>query len=419
MDGKIPILIALFTFTLAGCDLGDSRPAVRVGAVYPLSGPESAAGAQVKQGIELALDIINEPHPELDLPLAAERGLPALGGRPVRVIFADHESTTAVTQEQTSRLIEDERVSALIGAYESEQTRVASEVAETSAIPFITATSTSAGLTERGFEWLFRTTPTDVTFVNHAFEFISNLNAERAAGVQRLAVVHEGSAFGTGFSNLVAALAPRYGMEVVADVVTEGAAESVPAEVTQVRDSQPDAVLFAVYAEEAIPFMQEFKRQDYAPPLIWADDAGFISPDFEQTLGADAQYVTSREVWSADLTQTNPLAAEINALYRERYGVDLDGNSARSFIGMMTLAEAINRAGSTDSAAVREALGATDIPADQLIAPWQGIRFDDTGQNTLGGGIVVQKLNGRYRTVWPTAIAVEPVVFPFPDWGAR
>ncbi|MEJ2034425.1 MAG: ABC transporter substrate-binding protein [Deltaproteobacteria bacterium] len=144
-----------------------------------------------------------------------------------------------------------------------------------------------------------------------------------------------------------------------------------------------------------------------------------MSPDFQQTLGADADYVTSREVWSLDLTQTNPLAEQVNALFRARYGADLNGNSARGFIGMMTLAEAINRAAATDPDAVRAALRATDIPAEQLIAPWQGIRFDATGQNTLGDGIVVQMLNGRYTIVWPAAIAVEPVVFPFPEWDTQ
>ena len=414
MGGKLPILLALLLFAVAGC-----REPVRVGAVYPLSGPQSAAGAEVKQGIELALDIINRPHPQLDLPLAPRSGLPALGGAPVAVLYADHQSSATRARDQTARLIEDNRVVALIGAYESDKTRIASEVAEASAIPFLTATSTSPALTERGFQWFFRTTPTDTTFVNDALQFISDLNTERGAGLQRLAVVHEGSDFGTGFRDLMATWAPQYGMEVVADVETDGTAASVPTDVTQVRAANPDVVLFAVYAEEATLFMQEFKRQDYAPPSIWANDAGFISPEFQQTLDADANYVTSREVWSVDLTRTNTLAAELNALYRKRYGVDLDGNSARGFIGMMTLAEAINHAGSTDPTAVRDALRATDIPAEQLIVPWRGIRFDDTGQNSLGDGIVVQRLDGRYTAVWPYAIGVEPVVFPFPDWGAR
>ncbi len=97
----------------------------------------------------------------------------------------------------------------------------------------------------------------------------------------------------------------------------------------------------------------------------------------------------------------------------------MNGNSARSFIGIITLADAINRAASTEPTAVRDALRATDIPAEQLIAPWHGIRFDNTGQNTLGDGIVVQMLNNRYTAIWPPDVAVAAVVFPFLEWSAR
>ena len=406
-------LVAVLVVSASGCT---HRP-VTIGAVYPLSGPQAAAGEEVRQGIELAVDIIDGQYPQLDLPLAGSRGLPAFGGRPLEVVFADHGSTDAGAREKTRQLIAYRHVVALMGAYESSKTKVVSQIAEDAGIPFLCATSTDPALTERGFEWFFRTTPTDATFANDAFRFMSDLNAQRNAGLQRLAVVHESTDFGTGFMDLVAILAPQYGMQVVEEVTSQGVADSVPAEVASINTAQPDAVLFAVYAQDAIRYIQEFKRQDYAPPLVWANDAGFVSPDFQQTLGADAAYVTSREVWSVDITLTNTLAAEVNALFRERYGTDLNGNSVRGFIGMMTLAEAINRAGTTDPAAVRDALRATDIPAEQLIAPWQGVRFDERGQNILGDGIVVQMLGNRYTAVWPDGIAVESVVFPFPAWG--
>lgn len=418
--GYLLFIAVVLSFT--GCDDdsgGASAGAVRIGGVYPLSGPQAAAGKEIRQGIELAVDVVNNAYPELDIPLAHSRGLPALGGRPIDVVLADHQSTRAGAREGSRRLILDSNVAALMGAYESERTREASEIAEEAGIPFLTAMSTSSALTERGFDWFFRTTPTDTVFVRDAFEFITDLGNERNTNLTRLAVIHEGSAFGTGFMDLVNTWAPQYGKGVVAEVTTQGATGPVSEQVAEVRAAGPDVVLFAVYAEDAIAYMQEFKRQDYAPALIWADDAGFISPDFQQALGADAAYVTSREVWSPDLTQFIPLAARVNAMYRQRYGQDMNGNSARAFIGMITLAEAINRAGSTGPDAVREALRATDIPAEQLIMPWRGIRFDSSGQNTLGDGLVVQVLDGRYRTVWPYAISVEQVVYPYPGWSAR
>jgi branched-chain amino acid transport system substrate-binding protein len=86
---------------------------------------------------------------------------------------------------------------------------------------------------------------------------------------------------------------------------------------------------------------------------------------------------------------------------------------------MLVLADAINRAGSTDPNAIRDALRETDIPADQIIMPWQGVRFDESGQNVLGTGIIVQAFEGQYHTVWPFDLATRDLVWPFVCWDER
>ena len=78
---------------------------------------------------------------------------------------------------------------------------------------------------------------------------------------------------------------------------------------------------------------------------------------------------------------------------------------------MFTLADAINRAKATEPEAVRKALSETDIPGSQLIMPWSGVKFDATGQNTLGSGIIVQVQDGKYVTVWPLSIASKEIIW--------
>ena len=65
------------------------------------------------------------------------------------------------------------------------------------------------------------------------------------------------------------------------------------------------------------------------------------------------------------------------------------------------LADAINRAGSTDPEAIRKAIAATSLSADQVVMPWSGVKFDDKGQNTLGAGLILQMKGPGYQTVWP------------------
>ena len=153
--------------------------------------------------------------------------------------------------------------------------------------------------------------------------------------------------------------------------------------------------------------------------MILANDAGFSDSDFQKTLGKDADYVISRDVWALDLASRNPLIKQVNDLYFSRYKINFTGNSSRSFTGLMVLADAINRAGSTTPEAIRTALSQTNIAGKNLIMPWKGVRFDETGQNVLGSGILVQMIKGKYQTVWPFEMASQEVVWPMPKWDQR
>jgi branched-chain amino acid transport system substrate-binding protein len=115
-----PRLLGAVVLTLAMAGAAPAQQTVKVGALYPLSGVAASAGLNGKAAIEVAVDIINNDHPELgDLPLAKGVGLPNLGGAKVEVIFADNQGTPAAGQNQTVRLITEEKVVAVNGAYQS------------------------------------------------------------------------------------------------------------------------------------------------------------------------------------------------------------------------------------------------------------------------------------------------------------
>ncbi len=400
----------------AGEAAGQAEP-VKIGVVYPLSGALASTGKDLRQGVELAVDIINNEYPDLNLPLAKSKGI--LGGRPVQPIFADHEGNPDKGKAEAERLITQEKVVALLGAYNSAVTKTASQAAEQAGIPFLNPESTSAQLTERGFKWFFRTTPHDGTFAENAFQFFKDLNEDKNADIKTVALVYENTDFGKGFAALAKEYAQTYGFEIVEDISYSRNTQDVSAEVQRIKAANPDAVIFVSYVSDAILYMRTFKEQGVAPKVVWANDAGFIASGFLENLGKDGEYIISREVWALDLAKQKPLIAKVNDMYKERYGQDMNGNSARAFTGMLTLADAINRAGSTDPEAIWKALQETNIPGDQLIVPWEGIRFDEKGQNILGRGIMVQVLEGKYTTVWPFDLAAAEVVVPFPAWDQR
>ena len=177
----------------------------------------------------------------------------------------------------------------------------------------------------------------------------------------------------------------------------------------------------ASYTSDAILFLKTLQEQNFAPKAIIGQRAGFIAPELFAALGDTADYIYTTNVWALDLAATNPVVAEVNELFKERSGVDLTGDYARAFTGLFVLADAINRAGSSEPEAIRQALLETDIKNEgQLIVPWDGVKFDaETHQNIYASGIITQAFDGEYKTIYPSANkSVEPI-FPMPGWNER
>jgi branched-chain amino acid transport system substrate-binding protein len=95
-------------------------------------------------------------------------------------------------------------------------------------------------------------------------------------------------------------------------------------------------------------------------------------------------------------------------------------NAARSFTAPFIFADAINRAKTTESEAVVKALLDTNLPGDQVLYPWKGVKFDPKShQNIYAIGTLVQIQEMDYHTVWPFESAAKEVVWPFPAWKSR
>jgi len=413
------ILIGLF-ISLAGIvpgcidDGGEVDKTLKIGAIYPLSGSSATSGANVKNGILFAVDIINNEF-DLDIPLARSNGIVSLDGRQIEIVFGDSQGSPSVGKVEAEKVIQKENLVALLGCYHSAVTDEVSQLAENLSLPFITAASTAPSLTQRGFNWFFRTTPNDVTFVQNFFEFLQEIQRDRGISVERLGVVHEDSIWGQEFGNYARFYANESGYQIAANISYSAGTENVSNDVQKLKDANVDVVMHASYSNDAILFMQTYKQMDYRPDAILANDAGFIERDFLQVLGEDGNFPLTRQSWNKDLSEMKPLIGTVNEMFKERYGMDMNGNSARAFTGMLVLADAIERAGSTHPEAIQQTLLETNVTDDKLIMPWGGVKFDQkTHQNILGKGIITQIIDQNYCTVWPWNLATKELIWPMP-----
>lgn len=220
-----------------------AQQTVKIGAVFPLSGNAASAGIHAKAAIEVAVDIINNAHPELgNFPLAKDAGLKGLGGAKVEVVFADNQGSPATGQNQALRLITEEKVVALTGAYQSGITLTASAIAEKYGIPFVNGESVATNLTERGFKWFFRTTPIATDFAKVYQEFLTDMKAA-GAKTDSIAIVHDNTEYGTSVASTITSVFKEKGMGNLIDVAYPANATDVQSQVLQLKEKKPDVVI--------------------------------------------------------------------------------------------------------------------------------------------------------------------------------
>ncbi len=194
---------------------------------------------------------------------------------------------------------------------------------------------------------------------------------------------------------------------------------SLTAELLRIRAAAPDVVIGANYLVDAILITRTLKEIRWFPDAF-IGHVGFNNvPDYLNTVGRDGNYFLTRAAWAPGYSRRNRLAAAVNQLFRQRTGYDLDQDTAREVMGVLVLADVIHRAGRLAAEAIRRALAATRLRADQVILPWRGVEFDARGQNRLVGGFMVHILDGEYKVVWPFDVAEAELVWPAPTWDRR
>ena len=406
---------------------------VKIGVIYPLTGGAAAAGRELRAGAELAAEIANNVMADLPMTMARNKGIKSLGGAKITLIFKDHEGNPTLGADLAKKLILDDKVDGILGCYHSSVTKTVSAVAEQYGVPMINGSSTSPALTQRGFKWFWRTTPHDKWFTKDLFELLKGLTEGKVKGVKavpkkelmNLASACEKTEWGSHVSGLIADLAKEYGFNLRKSLLYTAKSADLSSEVRSLKAARPAAMLFASYASDAILLVKTMKAQKVNTKIIWGQDAGFEKPEFRDTLGDGIIGILTRTVFLPKVVEIKKLSGQVNNLYKNKTGNDLGGASARAFTGLQTWVHVLEKAGSTKPADIQKAANTIEIPGDELVVPWAGIRFsttgDELGQNVLGSGLIGQYQKQADGTVgleivYPFDVASADMIFPMPQF---
>jgi branched-chain amino acid transport system substrate-binding protein len=420
LSGTVLVAVAL---SVAGCTTSgpesqnSSVSEVRIGVLAPESGPSRAAGSEALRGAELAAALVNGDEGPVQLAGVGTAGLAGLGGAKLSIIQGDTKSTPEVGATEAARLVAEQKVAGLVGAYDPLVTEVASQRTERLGVPFVNGDSSADYLTERGLDWFFRSGPTDRMF---AESFFSALRDTAGADASKVAILYADDQPSSVVAQLTRELADEGGFDRVAEEKVDPAAGRAAAAVARIRDLavKPDAVfVIASTPNDATALLKAFGQARYSPPGILAFGAGFSAPT---VLGAgpDGEDLLTSTSWSRDIAGRSDIAKRVMELYEERYNQPMTDTAAGTFTAVLVLAQAIDNAGSTDPQRLRAALLNLDIPARETIMPWSGVRFDASRQNAAATGVIEQRVKQAFQVVFPGELQQAEPKWPRPIAGA-
>ena len=394
----------------AGRAAAQGATEVVIGALYPLSGASAQIGVDAKTALETAAEVVNASH-DLDLPLAKAAGLEGLGGAKVRLVFADHQADPQKGRAEAERLITQEKVCAIIGTYQSAVAVTVSQICERYQIPFVSADNSSPSLHRRGLKYFVRAAAHDEMFSVIMFDVLDSMR-KKGEKVESVALFHEDTIFGTDSSNVQLKLAQERGYKVVSDIKYRANTPSLTAEVQQLKAANADVLMPSSYTTDSILLIKTMSELGYKPKAIVAQAAGFSEQALYDAVGDKLEGSITRGSFSLDLAQKRASVAKVNEMFKAKSGKDLNDNTAREFMALLVLAEAIDRAKSTEGAKIRDAMAATDIPGERTIMPWKRVKFDDMGQNNDADPVLLQYTKNKLVTIFPPQAAVAEPIWP-------
>lgn len=410
------ILVAIILLILGGCQSNaglQSLETVKIGVLLPAAGDAVKTGQDFQAGVEFALDIVNTKM-DLPLPLSGDTGLSRHGGRKLQAVYRQSDSQAATAVQAATELFAA-RVYAILSALSDEEAIVVSERLEVMGLPFLNCRATASRLSQRGFQWFFQLNPDDTSMVESFWRFLDDLTSQDGVKVpRRMTLVYDQGLRGVGVARAGRQAASRYRNDILAEIPYNAQEPALPALALANRRFLHDEVVLlqAVNAQQADLWLQAWKSQGIRPKAILILPFGGDAADFDNHAMALSEQVFGMEDADAPVLCANQLQGWVAYLFRQRFGRELTNTAATAATATLVLADAMNRAPQLHRGDLREALLQTDMPAEQLILPWSGIKFHaQTGRNLLATAGIWQHCRKGRQIVWPRELAAAPVTW--------
>jgi branched-chain amino acid transport system substrate-binding protein len=377
---------------------------IKVGLIAPLSGPWARQGELMIKGAQLALDHIN-----------AAGGVKAIGGAKLKLVIIDTGDSSEKAKNAAQRMVSQEPdLVGATGAWLSSFTLAVTEVTERAELPFLTL-SYSDQITQRGFRYVFQTSPTGGAQAKAALPALLKLG-ESASGkrAQTVGIIMDNTASPISFTKpMREAGLDQLGLRLVVDETFTPPLSDATAMVQKVRSGRPDILLLLPTSvpddKLVLEKLNEFGLGKGRIPVI-SNGAHMGAPELLRNVGKDLLEGVMVIVANWGAKGQEALIEEFKAKTGEPW---MTQDSINTYGDMWIFKDALEKAGTADRKKVADAIRKMDTTEGPArFYPGGRIRFEENGRRADADLIVAQWQNGVPVSVYPTAAAVAQPIWP-------
>jgi branched-chain amino acid transport system substrate-binding protein len=381
---------------LLACGKGEKQQTFRVGVITSLTGSNAAFGQAHKNGYAIALAELNA------------RG--GLLGKPVELDYYDDQSRPDQAVQGVSKLVDQDHVPVILGAYSSESTRAVVPVVTQKQVPLVIPTAVADNVMESGSPWVFRICAGSGSFASATLDFLKNNGAPKT-----MAIVYENTNFGQSNYKSMTDAAKGSGITIVDSEAYQASTPDYKALLQRVKAKNPEVIYFASYLLDATTLMRQAEQVSLNPKYYTSAGTGFAAAEFPTTdkgAGKYAEYTFSVSQWLPSAKWRG--SKEFDEQFFKNNGSHPAYHAMEAYAALVTAAAAISNGKSADPKAIRDALSQVNLPE----TPFGPIKFDSRGQSAHPI-LMTQVFGGHYQVVWPPDAAEAKPVIPAPPWSRR
>jgi branched-chain amino acid transport system substrate-binding protein len=318
-----------------------SGPAIKIGSLASMTGLTSTFGQSTDKGIRLAAEERNKAGGVL--------------GRPVEIITSDDESSADKTPLAVLKLIEQDKVVAVLGEVASSRSMAAAPACQQARIPMLSPSSTNPKVTKLG-TYIFRSCFID----DFQGLIISKFTAEDLKLKKAAILTDTKNDYSTGLTTVLNDDFPKRGGTIVARETYQAGDTNFKTQLTNIKRANPDIVFLPGYYTEIVLIVNQARELGITCPFIGGDGWDSDSTLKDGGKAVEGCYFTNHY----DSADPDPKVVEFVKNFKECYNLVPDAMAVTGYDAANIMFEAITRAKSTDGPAVRDALAQTkDFPA--------------------------------------------------------